>query len=120
MYEYPRYIKGLHGDIGIAPLEVNEFNRNKSNIKALEYTAIGVPAVFTKINPYDKMILQASSEDEFISHIESLRDIDYRYKIWSETYENMKNEMYWEDNEYRNLKNFVKSYLNLTQQDVNF
>lgn len=117
VYEYPRFIKSLEGDIGIAPLEVNEFNRSKSNIKALEYTAMGVPAVYSKIDPYLDMPLQAENEDEFIGHVESLRDINTRHQVWSETYEKLKDQLYWEDNGYKNLKSFVNSYLALIKKE---
>jgi hypothetical protein len=120
IYEYPRYFQKLEAHIGIAPLEINEFNRGKSGIKALEFTASGLPGVFTKIDPYDTMILQANNEQEFIGHIESLRDIDKRHKVWQSTYDMLKDDLYWEDNGYKNLKKFVKTYLNMVKKDVNF
>lgn len=47
------YPKGFYDiDIGIAPLFYNDFNRAKSNIKFLEYSAMGIPTVATDIDPY--------------------------------------------------------------------
>ncbi len=120
VYEYPRVIKGLKGDIGIAPLQMNKFNESKSNIKALEYTAMGIPAVFTKIAPYDKMIAQAATDEEFISHIETFRDLDNRKNAWTHTYEKLKDDLFWEDNDYRNLKKYVRTYLALIGKEANF
>jgi len=49
---YPMKLRGLQLDIGIAPLVDNEFNRCKSNIKALEYGLLGIPAVLSDVEPY--------------------------------------------------------------------
>lgn len=39
-------------DIGIAPLVPHVFNESKSYIKALEYAALGIPCVASKVGPY--------------------------------------------------------------------
>lgn len=46
------YLYSIDFDIGIAPLAPNDFNRSKSDIKILEYAALGVPAVATDFGPY--------------------------------------------------------------------
>ncbi|HBY06439.1 MAG TPA: hypothetical protein DEH22_01100, partial [Chloroflexi bacterium] len=43
-------------DIVIAPLEDNSFNRAKSGIKFLEYSALGVPGVYSALPPYAGII----------------------------------------------------------------
>ncbi|ERJ11062.1 glycosyltransferase [Haloplasma contractile] len=55
---YPNYIKELYKKtneimFAIAPLEINEFNIFKSYLKYLEYTALGLPAVFTSHKDID-------------------------------------------------------------------
>ena len=120
IYEYPRILKETEPDIGIAPLQKNIFNTGKSNIKALEYTAIGIPGVFTDIEPYDKMLLKASSDEEFIEHIESLRDINRRHEVWQNTYSSMKDSMFWETNDYKNLKGFLRTYFNIVEKEPVF
>lgn len=120
VYEYPRFLKSLKADIGIAPLEMLEFNRSKSNIKALEFTALGIPGVYTRIEPYNNMSLQAQSEEEFISHLGALRNIDTRHQIWQQDHKTLADGLFWEDNSYKNLKKYVKSYLNLIEKDVDF
>ena len=55
---YNFILSGMFWDIGLAPIEVNEFGRCKSNIKWLEYSALGVPAVMTDSLPYNKEVLQ--------------------------------------------------------------
>lgn len=39
-------------DIGIAPLEDNEFNRGKSCLKFYEYAAVGTPCLASNVEPY--------------------------------------------------------------------
>jgi glycosyltransferase involved in cell wall biosynthesis len=42
-------------DIGLAPLVDNAFNRAKSNIKWLQYGALGVPCVMSDAPPYEEV-----------------------------------------------------------------
>lgn len=46
---WPAKLHSLRLDIGLAPLEDNEFNRCKSNIKWMEYSIAGVPGVYSPI-----------------------------------------------------------------------
>ena len=39
-------------DIGLAPLQDNRFNKNKSNLKYLEYTALNIPGIYSNVEPY--------------------------------------------------------------------
>jgi glycosyltransferase involved in cell wall biosynthesis len=54
--EYPLfmlwYTSTMNWDIAIAPLIDNRFNRSKSDIKFLDYSAIGVPGVYSKVPAY--------------------------------------------------------------------
>jgi len=55
--DYPhfaRWLRDLAGefDVGLAPLIDTEFNRLKSDIKILEYTALGLPAIASPVGPY--------------------------------------------------------------------
>ncbi len=43
-------------DIAIAPLEENNINCSKSNLKYLEYSALSIPGVYSDIGPYKKII----------------------------------------------------------------
>ena len=54
MNKYPEMIENI--DIGIAPLVDTEFNRSKSNLKYLEYSALGIPSVCSNVYPYAKTI----------------------------------------------------------------
>jgi glycosyltransferase involved in cell wall biosynthesis len=46
-------------DIGIAPLSETRFNQFKSDIKLLEYTAMGLPAVVSDLPPYENGVWAA-------------------------------------------------------------
>lgn len=50
--DYPRKLAELDLDLAIAPLELNRFNECKSNLRLLEYGALGIPVVATDILPY--------------------------------------------------------------------
>ncbi len=50
-HELPKYIRLV--DIGLAPLVSNPFNRAKSNCKWLEYSAMGIPTVASRLEPYE-------------------------------------------------------------------
>lgn len=54
--EFMQYLYDLHWDIGLAPLEENEFNRCRSPIKFLEYTACGVTTVASDMSVYRSVI----------------------------------------------------------------
>lgn len=49
---YPAKLASLNLDLAVAPLEVNRFNEAKSNLRILEYGALGLPVVCTDIFPY--------------------------------------------------------------------
>jgi len=49
---YPETLAGLNLDLAVAPLAHNRFNQCKSNLKLLEYGALGIPVVCTDIDPY--------------------------------------------------------------------
>jgi GT2 family glycosyltransferase/glycosyltransferase involved in cell wall biosynthesis len=50
--DYPGTLAALNLDVAIAPLEINAFNEAKSNLKLLEYGALGYPVVCSDIVPY--------------------------------------------------------------------
>lgn len=49
---FPAKLASLDLDLAIAPLEINAFNRCKSNLRLLELGACGFPIVATNIDPY--------------------------------------------------------------------
>jgi glycosyltransferase involved in cell wall biosynthesis len=64
---YPKYMSELNLDIAIAPLEDNMFNACKSNLRLLEYGAMGWPVVCSDVFPYradDPPVLRCANTPE--------------------------------------------------------
>lgn len=51
----PWFTSTMRWDIAIAPLRDNAYNRCKSDIKLLDYAALGAAGVFSRILPYESM-----------------------------------------------------------------
>lgn len=54
IFQYPRVLRELNADIGLAPLLPNDFNRAKSNIKILEYSACQAISLTSDLDPYSE------------------------------------------------------------------
>lgn len=78
------YPELLRFDIGIAPLADVPFNRAKSAIKLLEYSAAGLPVVASDVEPYRRLHDEygigrlARKPVQWRKHLEALRDPDLR------------------------------------------
>ncbi len=75
---YPNFIpwmmKNLSWDVGIAPLEDTIFNRCKSDIKFLDYSALGVPGIYSRVPSYK----------ETIHHLETGYLVENTPSAWTE------------------------------------
>jgi len=75
---YPVTLFRLNFDIGLAPITDSKFNRSKSNIKWLEYSALQIPCVASNVFPYAKSISHgktgflATSQTEWEQCLEEL------------------------------------------------
>lgn len=54
--QFVRFQTERNWTIGLAPLVDNEANRCKTNNKYREYGACGIPAVYSKVEPYNKSV----------------------------------------------------------------
>jgi glycosyltransferase involved in cell wall biosynthesis len=76
--EYLTTLDNLNLDIAIAPLADTLFNQGKSNLKYIEYSAIGLPTIASKVYPYDETIAHdrtgiiVSNEKHWYKAIEEL------------------------------------------------
>jgi len=76
--EYARSMLNQTIDIFIAPLEPNSFNQCKSPLKFLEYSALGVAAIFSQGPPYSSLVrheengLLAYSSEDWVRCIQML------------------------------------------------
>lgn len=81
---YPKLLSKQKWDIGICPLIDDEFNRNKSHIKWMEYADYKIPSVSSKTYPYFKDIddlktvehgktgYLASTTEEWVQYLSNL------------------------------------------------
>ncbi len=76
--KYPAHVAAQDFDIGLAPLVDNKFNRGKSNLRWLEYSALGIPCVASEVGHFAETIKDghdgflARTPEHFISHIQQL------------------------------------------------
>ena len=86
--QYPTRMRLLRFDIGIAPLRDNAFNRSKSNLRWLEYSAMSIPSVVSRVEPFNKSVIDgktglfAYETDEWFEALERLvQDAELRQKL---------------------------------------
>lgn len=58
---HPRRLAGLGIDIAFTPLTPSRFNRSKSNIKFLEFGFLGIPGVFSDLEPYRDTVIHSQN-----------------------------------------------------------
>ncbi|MCC7553828.1 MAG: glycosyltransferase [Methanobacteriaceae archaeon] len=85
-------------DIGIAPLEDSYFNNGKSELKYIEFSALGIPGVFSNIEVYNSVVKDgingflASNDEEWFEKLKKLIiDKNLRKEILSNSQENILN-----------------------------
>jgi len=112
--DYPKMVKGFGFDIGIAPLRDNYFNRGKSNLRYLEYSAMGIPTVASPTEPFKKDFtgMLANAEEEWFSILSNLiEDRNFRKsegeRAYQHAYENF------------NLDTVSKDYANFIEEVLN-
>jgi len=66
--QFQQEFRQLEADIALAPLQDNLFNRCKSAIKFMEYSALGLPGVYAALPPYDAAV--RDGENGFLAHDE--------------------------------------------------
>lgn len=78
------YPSSLTMDIGIAPLRDTPFNHAKSDIKALEYSAAGIPWVASPMTAYSQLVEEwgmgrlAKNGQQWLKHLRALKDPELR------------------------------------------
>lgn len=109
MLELPMVYKNLDVDVGIAPLENNNFNKSKSSIKAKEYIATGIPGIYFDIEPYKKCTLKYKSIEELEKFLElCYNDKNYRREIWEKDYKKFRKDLWLEENIYKRIDIYTK------------
>ncbi len=59
--DYFNWLEDKQIDIGLAPLCDSEFNKAKSNIKYLEFSALHIPGIYADLEPYNKDVVRGSN-----------------------------------------------------------
>ncbi len=59
--EFTNFFSHQDCDLFIAPLLDNTFNRCKSQIKFLEYSAMGIPGIYSRLEPYECVIMDGEN-----------------------------------------------------------
>lgn len=85
-------------DIGLAPLADTPFNRSKSDLKFLEYAALGIPCVASAVGPYVDSVERgttgylAKNDKDWLRHLKRLvesadlrREIGENAANWAKT-----------------------------------
>lgn len=92
--DYLKKLKSFDIDIGIAPLEDNLFNETKSDIKWLDYTAVGAASLLSDVPPYYEAKrlglaeVVASDTDSWVTALERLIDsAEYRQDLARRSYQ---------------------------------
>ena len=99
-------------DIGIAPLEDNNINKSKSNLKYLEYTALNIPGIYSDIGPYKEIKLKKTG-----------LVVNNNVKEWADAFINLiENEELYEtlvNNAYKYVKkNYMVENASLTWKQI--
>ena len=72
LYEYPKMIADLNCNVMVAPLQNNNFNKAKSDLKYIEAGCFGIPAVCQDIDTYKNAPIRFNTGDEMIDQIDLL------------------------------------------------
>ena len=74
LLRYPYFINSLRAQLMVAPLQVNDFNRAKSDIKYIEGCILGIPCLCQDMETYNSAPdnLKFSSVEEFEQKIERI------------------------------------------------
>ncbi|WP_039056701.1 glycosyltransferase [Enterobacter sp. Bisph1] len=71
---YPEKLASLDLDLALVPLEMNQFNVCKSNLRLLELGACGIPVICTDIEPYRCGLPVTLVKNEFTQWVNALKD----------------------------------------------
>ena len=103
--DFAEFFQTQSADIFIAPLVDNLFNRCKSPIKFFDYSALGAPGVFSRLDPYEDIVthghdgLLASSLDEWTDCLIQLIENDgLRYKLATNAQETIRKNWLFSNN----------------------
>ena len=88
LLDYPRFIVHLNAQLMIAPLQENNFNRSKSDIKFIEACTLGIPCLCQDMETYSTApeALRFKTAEEMSDKIESILSWKNRNKYYENVY----------------------------------
>lgn len=116
---YAPFAASFGFDIGIAPLLDCNFNRSKSNLRWLEYSAMRVPCVASDLNHFketiqhgkDGFVVKNNDLDEWLMYLEKLiLDENLRSSVGQAAYKRVKQDF--------NVKNNAPKYFRFLKKSV--
>lgn len=116
---FPSMVKGWDLDIGIAPLRDNQFNRSKSNLRWLEYSAMSIPTVASDVRPFSESIhtektngYLCKTKSDWYERLKALiEDMSLRRLVGRNAYEMVRRDF--------NMDNVAKQYRAILQEIKN-
>jgi len=111
---YPIDLRDMKADIAMCPVIDDPFNRGKSELKWIEFSAMKVPCVVSpvcyKSVKHGRTGLVANTEDEWFEHLDKLiSDETYRLEMGERAYNRIKN--HHSVDEYQGLVNVLKDLM---------
>lgn len=112
--KHPQSLKKAGFDIGIAPLRDLDFNRAKSNLRWLEYSALKIPTVASDVEPYrciehGKTGFLAKEKEDWIKYLSDLiTSEELRKHVGDMAYRNVR--------ENYNIEKVSKKYLEILEK----
>ena len=97
LYEYPEQIRKLNVNCMVAPLQDNNFNRAKSNLKFIEACAFGIPIICQDMCTYEDAFFKFNTGDELIDQLKHVLKGVGSYMSYSERARNFADGMWLED-----------------------
>jgi len=120
--DFPKDMAERSVDIGLAPLADNNFNRAKSNLRWMEYSALKIPVICSPVEAYKcvedgKTGLVAKEREQWYNSIEKLiLNESLRKKLAENAYK----KIYKDFNISVNVKNALKIYEETVKKYHNF
>ena len=112
---YPQWIASLDFDIGLFPLIDNHFNRAKSNLRWLEYSALKIPTVASNVEPcktikHNETGFICKNKQDWYDNIKYLIDNKKeRKRIGENAYDKVKKDY--------NTEKIAKKYLKILKEE---
>ncbi|MGA1048149.1 MAG: glycosyltransferase, partial [Minisyncoccia bacterium] len=108
MYSYPQKLHDLEIQMCVAPLQDNNFNKAKSDLKYIEACAFGLPIACQDIDTYKNAPIKFNSGEEMIARVrETLKD-SQKYKNNSRKWYQVAQERFLEND--KNLDCFLELF----------